>query len=88
LIEATSGKQSEFALAMIAQFNEYRYRKSSTLPEDFTANEHCTMRLMALLRAIPPKSAGFLGSRDYADKKSEGGYIMLNQFRQRRQTTG
>jgi cysteine synthase B len=38
------------------------------------------MRAYGATVILTPAATGIIGSRDYADKVAEGGYVMLNQF--------
>lgn len=77
LIEATSGNTG-IALAMIAQL--FKLNIELVLPENSTKERVQTMRAYGAKVTLTPAEEGILGSRDYADKKVEEGYIMLNQF--------
>jgi cysteine synthase B len=50
------------------------------LPEDSTKERTQTMRAYGATVILTPAATGIIGSRDYADKVAEGGYVMLNQF--------
>ena len=77
LVEATSGNTG-IALAMIAQLFDLNIEL--VLPENSTKERVQTMRAYGAKVTLTTAEKGILGSRDYADKKVEKGYVMLNQF--------